>query len=1147
MADLENKGPMFVMRHRANSMITSVSQPDDVWFVDSGASNHMTSHQEWFMNLREPERPGVVETGDDSTHMIEHIGDVALSNHDNKGYMKDVMHVPTITKNLVSVGQFVEQGMQVRFNQEGCFIEDKGQLIAHARREGRMFILDATEVNTAMYAKGLKAESDIELWHKRVGHVNLGKLRSMQTKGAVHGLPRFTSKHPDNVCEACQLGKQHRHPFLSERNVSKGLLDVIHSDVWGPAQTATIGGCRYFVTFIDDYSRHTWICPMKSKSEVFSHFLKLKNRVENETNRKIRCLRSDGGQEYFSTEFKAFLEEKGIRREFSCRYTPQQNGVAERKNRTILEMARTMLQEKNMPHIYWAEAAVTAVYLINRCTTEGVHDSTPHEKYFGTKPDLSHLKVFGSISFVHVPDEKRRKLDPKSEKMILVGYSLEQKGYKCFNPVTRQSQVSRDVVFDEVASWYGPTSVTPVVFETSRSGADSESEEEEMLTTIMNGEPAESLSALQLTGPEVSSSNQSLARHEETSDVVSPWCYTRRKKKKGKMPEQEAKDTTSCEDSDHSPRSVDSKYEMKKATEVTKAKLRQSNRQKNPIVRFGYNEYMAHHYAFMMKVAADQEPETYKEAAQDPRWIEAMREEMRALFDNDTWDLVPSSEIKKKPIGCRWVFKIKHNTDGTVNRFKARLVAKGYAQTHGIDYEETFAPVAKMTTVRTVIALAAAKGWHLHQMDVKNAFLQGELEEEVYMMQPPGFESSKHPHAVCRLKKPLYGLKQAPRAWHSKITSYLHDIGFRMSKSDNSLYIRNNPKSPVFLILYVDDLVIGGESLTETQKIKKLLLEKFEMKDLNDLHYFLGIEVIQTPEGFLLSQRHYVLNLLYKFGMTECKSISTPLDRNMKLTADSGKFCEPTQYRQIIGSLIYLTITRPDLSYPVGLLSQFMETPRDTHMDCAKRVLRYVSGTLDYGIFYKQGVPLRLEGFTDADWAGNASDRRSTSGFMFSLGSGAISWISKKQPTVALSSTEAEYRAAAVAACEAVWLKRLLKDFNELVNKPILIHCDNLSSIQLAKNPVFHARTKHIEVHYHYIRERVLAGDIDLQYVGTSVQVADIFTKALGLDKLRQFSVDLGLRPLDMLSLGGSTSTKAKENMENQHHTRGRVRPASAK
>ena len=271
---------------------------------------------------------------------------------------------------------------------------------------------------------------------------------------------------------------------------------------------------------------------MKSKSEVFSHFLKLKNRVENETNRKIRCLRSDGGQEYFSTEFKAFLEEKGIRREFSCRYTPQQNGVAERKNRTILEMARTMLQEKNMPHIYWAEAAVTAVYLINRCTTEGVHDSTPHEKYFGTKPDLSHLKVFGSISFVHVPDEKRRKLDPKSEKMILVGYSLEQKGYKCFNPVTRQSQVSRDVVFDDVASWYGPTSVTPVVFETSRSEADSESEEEETLATIMNGEPAESLSALQLTGPEVSSSNQSLAWHEETFDVVSPWCYTRRKKKK---------------------------------------------------------------------------------------------------------------------------------------------------------------------------------------------------------------------------------------------------------------------------------------------------------------------------------------------------------------------------------------------------------------------------------------------------------------------------------------------------------------------------------------------------------------------------------------------------------------------------------------
>ena len=250
-----------------------------------------------------------------------------------------------------------------------------------------------------------------------------------------------------------------------------------------------------------------------------------------------------------------------------------------------------------------------------------------------------------------------------------------------------------------------------------------------------------------------------------------------------------------------------------------------------------------------------------------------------------------------------------------------------------------------------------------------------------------------------------------------------------------------------------------------------LLSGKFEMKDMGELHYFLGIEVIRTTKGIMLSQRHYILNLLFKFGMTDQKPISTPLDRNLKLHTDSGTTCEPTQYRQIIGSLIYLTITRPDLSYPVGLLSQFMQTPCDTHLNCAKRVLRYVSGTMDQGILYKEGAAIRLEGYTDADWAGSVSDRRSTSGFVFSLGSGAVSWSSKKQPTVALSSTEAEYRGAAIATCEEIWLKRLLKDFNEPVDEPIRIYCDNQSSIQLARNSVFHAQTKHIEVHYHYIRE----------------------------------------------------------------------------
>ena len=362
----------------------------------------------------------------------------------------------------------------------------------------------------------------------------------------------------------------------------------------------------------------------------------------------------------------------------------------------------------------------------------------------------------------------------------------------------------------------------------------------------------------------------------------------------------------------------------------------------------------------------------------------------------------------KKAIGCKWVYKIKHKADGSIERYKARLVAKGYAQTYGIDYEETFAPVAKMATVRTVIAVAAAKGWYMHQMDVKNAFLHNELQEEVYVEQPPGYVDAGHPDYVCRLRKALYGLKQAPRAWHERIADYLMHIGFHISHADHSLYVCKSDVGIVLITIYVDDLIIVGDSETKIENVKGLLKEEFEMKDLGELRYFLGIEVIRTADGIWLSQRQYALDMLSKYGMADCKPISMPLDVNVKLSTHAGDALENvTMYRKIVGSLIYLMITRLDLSYTVGLESQFMQAPKKPHLDAVRCTLCYVRATLDYALFYAAGVPVELYGYTHADWARSITDRRSTSNFMFSLGRVAITWSSKKQPTVALSSTEA--------------------------------------------------------------------------------------------------------------------------------------------
>jgi hypothetical protein len=356
-------------------------------------------------------------------------------------------------------------------------------------------------------------------------------------------------------------------------------------------------------------------------------------------------------------------------------------------------------------------------------------------------------------------------------------------------------------------------------------------------------------------------------------------------------------------------------------------------------------------------------------------------------------------------------------------------------------------------------------------MDVKNAFLHGDLQEEVYMEQPPGYVDQTHPNLVYRLKKALYGLRQAPKAWSDKIGQYLVTSGFQTSNANFSLYVKKTDHGIIVIVIYVDDLIITGDSDANIFDLKKLLKQKFEMKDLGELRYFLGIEVIKSPKGIWLLQRQYALNKLVEYGMTSCKPISIPLEQNVKLSAYEGDFVEDiTMYRRIAGSLIYMTITRPNLSYAVGVASQFMQTPRKPHLDVVKRILRYIKHTLQCGIFYEAKSQLQVHGYIEADWASNVSDRRSTSGFMFSFESGAISWSSKKQPTIALSSTEVEYRGAAIAACAVVWLQKLFSDLGQSVDAPVVNYCDNISSILLANNPVYHARTKHIEVHYHFIR-----------------------------------------------------------------------------
>lgn len=485
------------------------------------------------------------------------------------------------------------------------------------------------------------------------------------------------------------------------------------------------------------------------------------------------------------------------------------------------------------------------------------------------------------------------------------------------------------------------------------------------------------------------------------------------------------------------------------------------------------------HVNFALNVA---DPISYLEAAKSKKWQEAMHAELQAIEKNKTWQLVALPPGKNK-VGVKWLFKTKLGADGEVVKYKARLVAKGYSQKQGIDFQETLALVARFETIRVILAVAAQMGWCVHQLDVKSAFLHGDLSEEIYVEQPEGFVVQGKSEIVYRLNKALYGLKQAPRAWYAKIDGYFTEHGYKRSNNEPTLYVkRSDTGDVIYVCLYVDDIICTSSSNSMIGEFKHGMKLIFEMTDMGLMKYFLGLEVTQTKDGICMCQEKYARDLLTRFGMNHCKEEITPMNCNEKLLLDDGadKVNEEV-YRSLVGGLIYLTHSRPDLAYSVSHISRFMQRPSKIHFGAARRILRYVGSTTNFGIWYKHSKSIDLVGHSDSDWAGCVDDRKSLSAYVFSIGSGAVAWRSKKQQTVALSSTKAEYISATAAARQAIWLRRVLEDLGFCQNKPTIIYCDNKSAINLSKNPVMHDRSKHIELKYHYIREMVKQKQVSLE------------------------------------------------------------------
>jgi hypothetical protein len=832
---------------------------------------------------------------------------------------------------------------------------------------------------------------------------------------------------------------------------------------------------------------------MQHKSECFANFVKFKLLVENQFTSNIKQLQSDGGGEYNSTQFQSFLTKHGIIHRKSCPHTSQQNGLAERKLRHILETGLTLLAHSHLSNRYWPDAFLTAVYIINRLPTPILQNTSPFFKLYNREPDYKRLRVFGCLCYPFLRPYGLHKLEYRSKPCIFLGYI--HAGYKCLDPVTNKVYLSKHVIFDE-ESFPAQDQATSLLPSKINAQGDVPLFISLPIPLPSSLSTAPNLYASPST-PETSAPSSPETTSSPTSTISSPTVPN------STHPEIPALSPPSVVTHPPAPPIPPPTHSMTTRSRTGSLKPKD------------FSDFQLYHTSI-----PELEPVSYRKAAADPRWRAAMQLEYDALMSNVTWTLCPRPS-HHNVIRNKWVFKIKKKADGSVERFKARLVAKGFDQQSGVDYTETFSPVIKASTIRVILALVVHFDWQIRQLDVSNAFLQGSLCEEVYMEQPPGFIDNVQPDFVCKLHKAIYGLKQAPRAWFTRLSNFLLDIGFQASLVDTSLFIYLQGSIQIYMLVYVDDILLTGTHPSVISAIIMKLQSEFPLKDLGPLHYFLGIQVTRTATGIHVCQTKYITELFHKANMHESKHSKSSCTSGSKLSKYDGiALPDPTTYRQVVGALQYCTLTRPEIAYSVNQLCQHMHAPSSTHWIAAKRVLRYLNGSPDHGLYYTKSN-LQLNAFCDSDWAGCPDDRRSTSGFAVFLGDCLIAWSAKKQAVVSRSSTEAEYRSLSIATAELYWLRMLFKELKIFLSTPPVLWCDNVSALALASNPVFHARTKHIEVDYHFVREKVLNRDIIIKFISTQDQVADIFTKGLSSARFLALKVKLMVVPPPINLRGG--------------------------
>ncbi|KAG8471832.1 hypothetical protein CXB51_036626 [Gossypium anomalum] len=935
-----------------------------VWYLDSGASNHVTNDLDNLQESAPYAGTNRLFMGNGVLVSVAHTGSSRFTSGNRVFHMKNILHVPHICKNLLSVAQFAgDNQVYFEFYPQHCFVKDiKTRIVL---LEGRMHNglyqfdlynskrLQNSEVSAVTactdYCRSSRVNHDdssamaytaclksstassyvFDLWHKRLGH----------------------------PCTKTVIA------VLNKNNIA------FNNYLWGLASVSSEGQ-SYYVSFVDAYSRHTWMYLIKHKSEALEKFLQLQKFVAVQFGCSIKVLQSDWGGEFRS--FPKVLAQLGIHHRFSCPNTSEQNGLVERKHKHIVDVGLTLLAQAQVPLRFWVHAFISAVYLINRLPTSVLGEKSPYEVLHKAPPPYMHLQIF---------------------------------------------------VFDEAVFSFA----TPASPDSSVSAITS-SQFQRHESSVPPGPTATMLSPIPASNTRVSPSPAEVS--PQGSQMVS-----------SSVPVAESIPAPPVNIHPMQTRSKSGIFKPR----VLSAEVGVSERT------------------------------TIEEALSSKEWALAAQQEFDALLRNQTWDLVP--------LLTNWRAKV------------------------GIDFHETFSPVVKPTTIRVVLTLAVKFGWHLRQLDIDNAFLNGDLSEEIYMVQPPGFEQKCGDQTlVCKLKKALYGLKQALRAWFSKLRDFLLRSQFVLTKSDSSLFVRKTKDVCLYVLVYVDDIIVTGNDKGSIDEFVTILNTTFSLKDLGPLSYFIGIEVLPTTEGLFLSQQKYVLDLLRRAKMDQATGSPTPMVTSCVLSRHVGSAVEnASDYRSIVGALQYVVITRPDIAFTVNKVCQFMHQPLDQHFKAVKRILWYLQNTMDYGLHFTRAVNLDLVGYSDANWGTDVDDRRSTTGFCVFLGGNPVAWGSKKQKVVSRSTAEAEYRGLAHTVTEMVWLESLLSELHISPTRKAAVWCDNSGAVAVSANPVLHLKFKHAELNLFFVRERVAAGRLQVGYVPAQEQIADVFTKPLSAPLFTKF------------------------------------------